>query len=222
MIDAAVFDLDGTLVDSQRIAAEAFREAHLICVGEGAPVAAFHALSGRPLETILEELGLPPSMASHFRRLSRERIDRLALFPGMLDILALLEHSRVSLGVITGKDRGRTLEVLEHLGVEDRFQAVVTASDPPAAKPSPEGVVSACARMGVAVERSVVIGDSVTDVAAGNAAGAHTIACLWGVGREPDLVSARPTWVARNPRLLRARLQEIAPAGARTTSGRLA
>ena len=110
-IEAAIFDLDGTLVDSQGVAAEAFREAHRICVGEGdPPVAWFHSLSGHPFESILSTLGLPASMAPHFRRLSRERIHELALFPRMGDVLTRLELEGVRLGLITGKDRQRTIE----------------------------------------------------------------------------------------------------------------
>ena len=120
---------------------------------------------------------------------SRERIGEVVLFPGIVEILDLLRDAEIPLGVITGKDRERTIEILGHLGVESRFGIVVTPSDPPNPKPSPDGVYWACWQLGARPEQSVVVGDSVADLEAGQTAGSTTIACLWE--REPNKPCSR-------------------------------
>ena len=89
--------------------------------------------------------------------------------------------------------------ILVHLGLTDLFAVVVTPCDPPEAKPSPDGVLWACTQVGVATNNCVVVGDSLADLHAGAAAGAATIACLWGTSDVERLQTAGPSAVAESP-----------------------
>lgn len=190
-IAAVLFDLDGTLVNSERVTADAFREAWGSCGLSGqAPVADLFRLAGRPFESICRELELPASMGEAFRSASRRFAWRLRLFPGIPKLVRDLVEAGMSLGVITGKDRPRTLEVLRQLGLYELVAEIVTPDDPPAPKPSPDGVLWLCRRMLVPPGRCVLVGDSPTDIKAGLAAGTKTIGCEWGVSSADVLVQA--------------------------------
>lgn len=188
---AVLFDLDGTLVDSEPMAAEAFAWAFRECGGRGEPpVEQFFALAGAPFETICTALNLPAGMPAAFRKASHAGMPGLRLFAGVRDLLAMLAHEEVAMGVITGKDRPRTEHVLRHLDIDQLFGAVVTPDDAPRAKPSPEGVWWLCDMLGVSVRDAVLIGDSGIDMEAGRAAGVVTIGSTWG-GSKAEMLVAR-------------------------------
>lgn len=194
-----IFDLDGTLVDSQDTAVRAFEEAYTCCGGTGpAPVAGFLAAAGLPFEQICARLRLPAGMAESFRAASRRRLGELACYAGVEALLRSLTGPGLALAVLTGKDRPRALEILDLLCLDRHFRAVVTPDDPPRGKPHPDGVRWLCEEFRVAPGEAVMIGDSVADMQAGRAAGATTIGCLWGAGTPAALRAQRPDHLVEN------------------------
>ncbi|AXG79235.1 HAD family hydrolase [Streptomyces paludis] len=193
LVRAVLFDLDGTLAETAHITAAALTWAcDQTGVAGGPPTAEFHALSGLPLEEIVGRLGLPEAVAELYRKAAGARVAEARLFPGALTLLSVLRARGVRVGVITGKDRPRTLATLDHLKIADLVEALVTPADPPAPKPSPEGVWWLCRHFGVPTESALLVGDSEADMAAGRAAGIRTVACGWGVGRSEALARHRP------------------------------
>jgi phosphoglycolate phosphatase len=138
-----------------------------------------------------------------FREASRRRLHQVRIFPGMAELVATLARQGVLMAILTGKDRPRTLETLDRLRLSDRFAAVVTPDDPPAAKPCGDGV--RWLRDALCAGRTVMVGDSPVDIRAGAAGGARTVACLWGAGSATALAQVRPDHVVATP----AELAEI-------------
>lgn len=200
MTGAVIFDLDATLVDSELAAMRSFIDAFRACelMGEP-PTAAFFALSGTPLEQVCAELDLPQDIfPGLFRAASRRRQGDLKLFPGILNLLDVLHRQRIPMGIITGKDRARTLETMRFLAIEGYFGSVVTPDDPPAPKPSGEGVLWICRVLETIASESVVVGDSVLDVQAGCAAGAVTVGCTWGIADRASLIDAGADFITES------------------------
>jgi 3-amino-5-hydroxybenzoic acid synthesis related protein len=194
MTMTVLFDLDGTLVDSEEVATEAFQAAYEDCVGPGtAPVGQLLAMAGQPFERIVETLELPVGMVSSFRRHSVARVHRVRLFSGMDGVLAMLASHGVSMGIITGKDRQRADQVIGLTGLGRYCTELVTPSDPPAPKPAPDGVHWLLDRLSGTPRDSVLVGDSVSDMRAGQAAGVRTVACTWGAGQTDALRTAGPS-----------------------------
>jgi len=185
-----IFDVDGTLVDSQ---AEIMAAMSLAFASEGM------ALPGRA--TVLSIVGL--SLAEAFRVLAPQtdeaqrmrlveaykgafqqlRTDNQEmgpLFPGAraaLDVLGAQDHTL--LAVATGKSRRGLDKVLERHGLEGMFHSEQVADHHPS-KPDPSMILTALNETGVVPQRAVMLGDTTYDMDMARAAGIKKIGVTWG------------------------------------------
>ncbi|HZP65519.1 MAG TPA: phosphoglycolate phosphatase [Rudaea sp.] len=205
-IEAVLFDLDGTLVDSapdlvaamQRLCDE-IGEATADVAGVGRVVSkggramlrrAFPAADSERIERLLPRfLELyAEAIATHTRP-----------YPGIDDVLFALEARGVPWGVVTNKPGWLARSLLAQLSLDHRCAALVSGDCLPQKKPEPEPILHACALAGADAKRSVYVGDDMRDIEAGRRAGAMTVAAAWGYldGEDPalwlaDLVVAGP------------------------------
>jgi HAD superfamily hydrolase (TIGR01549 family) len=179
--EAVIFDLDGVLIDSRPQMEFVFRECYReFGPGGEPPIEDFFRRMGMPLPEILRELGLPAAMLEKYRALSRQLYKQIRVVPGAHSTLKQLKSAGVPLGLMTGKDRERTLEILRYFRLRKYFSAIVCGDDPYPGKPQPEGLLALAAQLGASPENSVIVGDSVLDVQCGLSAGAATAAVTWG------------------------------------------
>jgi len=179
--NAVVFDLDGVLIDSRLQMEFVFRECYRQFVGDGEPpLREFFQRMGMPLPEILCDLGLPSDMLQTYRKLSRQLYRQIPVVSGAYSTLNLITTMGLPIGLMTGKDRERTVEILSHCGLKHFFSAIVCGDDAYPGKPAPDGLLALTAHLGVSPERTMIIGDSVLDVHCGLAAGALTGAVTWG------------------------------------------
>lgn len=183
-----VFDVDGTLVDSQHliVAAQeaAFADHGMIApnraqalsvVGLSLPQA-FRRLVGDagPIETLAE------SYKRAFHALRADPNYEEPLFPGMADLLLRLRaRDDVRLGLATGKSRRGVEHLIAAHGWEDWFTTTQTADDAPS-KPDPAMLQQAIAEAGTRADRTVMIGDTTYDMAMAVSAGAAAVGVAWG------------------------------------------
>ena len=113
------------------------------------------------------------------------------LFTIPTDLPALFDSltgAGVAVAVITSDERAQTLFTLDILGVGERVGLVIASDDAYPKKPAPEAIRAACAHFGVAVERAVMVGDSLTDMRMGRAAGVGLcVGVLTGPASREDL-----------------------------------
>ena len=193
-----VFDLDGVLIDSWVVAEASFLAAARQLGCNLGLIEAFRAHAGRRLESICTDLLLPSEFPAQYRQQARQ-IDHLARpFAGVETMLDALRYRTFDLGVLTGKDRERTLRILADTRLDRFFDAVVTPDDAPG-KPQPEGLWLCETQIGDGPCLGFV-GDSPADMEAARRAGRPGVLALWG-RREPgirpdaDLVLAEPSEV---------------------------
>lgn len=114
-----------------------------------------------------------------------------ALLTAPTDLPALFDSltaAGVGIAVITSDERAQTLFTLDVLGVGERVELVIASDDAYPKKPAPEAIWAACAHFCVAVERAVMVGDSLTDMRMGRAAGAGLcVGVLTGPASREDL-----------------------------------
>jgi phosphoglycolate phosphatase len=202
----AIFDLDGTLVDSlddlHASVSHALRAVGLPprsreevhgYVGEGARILLERAIA--PEVHLLE-----PALAAWRAHYEVHCLDHTRAYPGLE---ALLAGARRALAVHTNKPGAMARKILAGLGLLPRF-AVVTGGDEAPRKPDPTGVREIMARVGASPAETVFVGDSRVDAAAARAAGVAFVAVTWGFASRADLAAAGATVFAE-------RADELAP-----------
>jgi phosphoglycolate phosphatase len=201
MARLAVFDLDGTLVDSlddlHASVSHALRAVGLPprsrgevrgFVGEGARVLVAKAVA--PRADLVE-----PALAAWRAHYQEHCLDRTRAFPG---VEALLAGAGRPLAVLTNKPGALSRKILGGLGLLPRFAAVVGGDEAPR-KPDPAGLLAILAEVGATPAETVLVGDSRHDVATGLAAGVPVVAVTWGLSSRADLAAAGATRFADAP-----------------------
>lgn len=196
----ALFDCDGTLVDSQanicRAMEEAFGQAGLE-VPDRNEIRRIVGLSlVEAVATLIPDA--EPDFHVHLAQGYRDRFIEMRrsggmaaepLYDGIAETIETLDANGWVLGVATGKsDRGLHL-LLDHHGLKHRFVTLQTADRHPS-KPHPSMIEAAMAEAGAAPETTVMIGDTSYDMAMAVAARAHPLGVSWGYHAPDDLTAA--------------------------------
>lgn len=204
----ALFDCDGTLVDSQHniclCMEDAFARAGLVPPGRmetrrvvGLSLIPAIRMLVPDLHTDLH-IQLAEDYKSAFQRLRGSGLIDEPLFDGIAETLDALEADGWMLGVATGKsDRGLDL-CLRHHGLRERFVTLQTADRHPS-KPHPSMAREAMAEAGAMPETTVMIGDTSYDMAMGVAAGARSLGVEWGYHPGNELLAAGAFHVVSHP-----------------------
>lgn len=212
MIRLAVFDCDGTLVDSQANICRAMEAAF---AGNGLPPPpreATRRIVGLSLVEAMRVLMPDADDAAH-RRLAQDYKDAFfamrsnggladePLFDGIVEAIDRLEAAGWLLGVATGKsDRGLGL-ILAHHGLSKRFVTLQTADRHPS-KPDPSMLLAAMADVGAEPHMTAMIGDTSFDMAMARAAGATAVGVAWGYHAPDELAAAGADMIATHARAL--------------------
>jgi phosphoglycolate phosphatase len=187
LLDAVVFDMDGTLVQLTIDFEQMKAEVRDIAARYGVEIDARRRelLALEFIADAAAELGgRVPQRAALFEREAHEAIEaieleaaqRADLFPGVPALLAWLRECGLQLGVITRNCRMAARTVLESIG--PLVGVVLTRDDVPAVKPDPLHLRQALDVLGVRGERSMMVGDHPMDVITGQAVGAFTAGVL--------------------------------------------
>jgi phosphoglycolate phosphatase len=189
---AVLIDLDGTLMDTAPdLAAAANRmradfdlvplavERIAAFVGKGADVLVHRALTD-DLDGKVDGSMFTQARAAFYRYYHATNGQDTIVFDRVPQALDLLRTTRLKLACVTNKPREFTLPLLERLQLAARFDTVVAGDDVQAKKPHPDLLLTACRNLGVPVESARMIGDSVNDALAAQAAGMRVI--LVGTG----------------------------------------
>ncbi|MEK6608649.1 MAG: HAD-IA family hydrolase [Myxococcota bacterium] len=197
-----VYDLDGTLVDSRGDIADALNfalaqlglpthtdEAVERMIGEGATRLVERAIGEARHE-------LDEALAIFRARYGAHLADRTRPYAGVVDMLA---SSRAQSAVATNKPGGWAREICRGLGLERHLVAILGADDVPRSKPDPAVVDVLRERARVERGETLLVGDSLADIATARAAGVTVCAVSWGYGEESTLRAAAPDYLCHAP-----------------------
>jgi len=194
-IEAVLFDLDGTLFDTDDVWLDGLlsrlggwsrapvwsRPARAALTwGEGIASRLLALLDGVDLDDDVDRL----AARLLARRLRSTGVQRpVAGVPGMLADLAM----RYPLAVVTTRSHRGAQVLLDGAALTPHFRAIVARDDTRRIKPHPEPVQRAAAELGVSPAACLMVGDTTADVLSAKAAGAWAVGVLCGFGREADL-----------------------------------
>ena len=170
-------------------------------------------MTGLPFEQIfrLAWPDLSEEDAIAYRTEYREIYDQTVvpattLFAGARDALRAVHAAGLLQATVTGKRAADCERILRGLDIEDDIDLYLGGDSVPADrhKPAPDLALLAMARLGVAPDRTVVVGDTQTDMRMGRTAGASTIQVLWGYEQVPvpEADTTVATWDALLTRIL--------------------
>lgn len=202
-IDAVLFDLDGTLIDSGPVIVRRLRTA-LRRAGLTDLTEQVYRLVGPPLETGLRDvLGLSPrqvvAVAGDYRRLVREGSPTdYPIFDGIPEMLVAVAADHV-LAVATSKPEADAVQIVARSGLGDHFAAVVGAPRPGLRADKDVVIRRAVIELGIDPGHAVMVGDSTYDMRGAIAAGVVPIGVAWGYTRPAELVAAGAVTVADTP-----------------------
>lgn len=192
----AVFDLDGTLVDSLPLVLAAITHA-LEPFGRKPTMDIFAQLGGPPAKFLPDLLPHPrhvPEAMARMEAFHHRNTHLIQLFAEVHGLLHELTVGGVQCAVWTGRDRSSTERLLHQHGLADRFAAVVCGDDLATHKPEPEGLREILRRLNTGAREAVFVGDADVDVLGGAACGVDTI--LIRHARTVDARILAQTWRA--------------------------
>jgi HAD superfamily hydrolase (TIGR01509 family) len=182
-VSAVILDLDGLMIETERVARDAWRRA-ASDLGHTMGDDLFAHMTGRRpedyQEIVLAALGKDfPYQDVKQRRDTylREAIDQEAIEarPGLFDLLKTLDRFALDVAIATSGHRDFTLRKLSAIGLDDSFETIVCGNEVEHGKPAPDIFLEAARRLDVPPSRCVVLEDSDAGARAAHAAGMRVI-----------------------------------------------
>lgn len=208
MTRLAIFDCDGTLVDSGATIHGALVEAFESHGVQLPPARECRKVIGLSLTQAMAALlpdaddrdhhQLAETYKACFQRARREGRIEEPLFDGITELLDALDKEGWLLAVATGKSDRGLKHCLDSHGLTDRFVSLQTADRHPS-KPAPHMALAAMAQAGASGADTIVIGDTSFDIAMAVAAGAAGIGAAWGYHDVDELLGAGASAIAESP-----------------------
>ena len=213
-----IFDLDGTLIDSETDLTQSVnatrehlalgplpREEIASYVGQGVATLVRRALGAETPEEVLE------AAVSYFLSYYHEHmLDHTQLYPGVRETLDALKGRK--LAVLTNKPVNFSRQILEGLRLDSRFASVYGGNSFDRKKPDPVGIFRLMKDTHVPAASTMIIGDSGVDIQTGRNAGVWTCAVSYGIGA-PTLADVRPDFLVNDFRELPAILEDESARG---------
>ncbi|MNW39498.1 Pyrophosphatase PpaX [compost metagenome] len=205
MITTVLFDLDGTIIDTNELIISTFM--HVL--GRHFPEEPYTR------ERIIPHMGMTleqqfrvfsgkedvAELIKDYRTYNNAQHDAMAReFPHVNEVISKLHQRGIHLGVVTTKIRPTTMRALEMFGLLKYMETIVTVQDVEHPKPHPEPVLMAISKLNVDPESTLMVGDSAADIQSANAAGVKSAAVAWSLKGVEVLSKYNPDYILHDMR----------------------
>ena len=194
---AVLFDLDGTLLDSNDLIADTWR--HTIKTLAGRTISddeirqTLGAILADSMRDLIPEID-PEKGVDFYREYQREIfLDRIKFFEGTEEVLRELKAKGYKNALVTSRMANSTYKALDKFGLTDLFDAILTANDTDKHKPDPTPIYMVLDTMGCKANEAIMIGDTIYDLEAGRASGVFTVLVDWSFSLPPGKARERVT-----------------------------
>jgi len=204
----AIFDLDGTLIDSIGDLADAMnavleslgypahpRDDYRFLVGDGIEILVRRAL---PPE-VVDETNIPDVVGLMRQEYSTRWTATTRPFPEIPELLVKLDALKICTAVLSNKPDFATREIVGELFADNRFEIVRGALEGVPLKPDPNSVLGIISELGQSPQQSVFVGDTAVDMATGVNAGMRSVGVTWGFRDADELVDAGADYIIHRP-----------------------
>lgn len=218
--EAAIFDLDGTLLNTLEDIADA---ANSVLKKRGFPMhdlAAFRSFVGDGVNELVTRI-LPHekqndetifACVDEFRETYDRHWDQKArLYEGIAEMLDQLTHKRLAMAILSNKPDDFTKKCVNKFFFNWNFEPVMGDQPGIPRKPAPEGALKIAAQLNITPAHILYVGDSDVDMKTATAAGMFSVGALWGFRTRNELVENGARKVISHPRELPALLEKAGP-----------
>ncbi len=192
--DAALFDLDGTLLDTLTDLSNSANHALATLGRPTHPREAYNRFLGQGVRQLfVDALGpghlhlLDEAVATHLAYYAEHRLDTTRPFPGVTAMLARLNQRGVQPGVLSNKPDAAACEMVPHFFPDTPWAWVRGHRPGTAPKPDPHAAIEAIQTLSVPAERWLYVGDTAVDMQTGKSAGMFTVGVSWGFRTADEL-----------------------------------
>ena len=204
MIKAVLFDLDGTLLDTNELIYNSFNNMFKEILNLDLPKLEITRLYGVPLEKSLvkytkdkEELD---KMICEYRRYNAEHHDNMcAPFDGVVELLKSLKDKGIKLGIVTSKRKVVAERGMKLAGIYEYMDVIISPESTEKHKPEGEPAMKDCEILGVNTNEAIMVGDSSYDLLCGKNAGCLTCGVEYTALDVNDLLKVEPTYMVKKP-----------------------
>ncbi|MEY5029850.1 MAG: Phosphoglycolate phosphatase [Pseudomonadota bacterium] len=195
-VQAVLFDLDGTLIDSAPDLGAAADKMRTDRGMPSLPLAHYRPMAGAGARGMLGvAFGMTPEhpeflayREEFFCNYENAMTERTFVFEGVWDMVQALQAMNVPWGVVTNKSLRFTLPLTASMPLFAKAGVVISGDTTPHSKPHPEPLFEAARRLELDPQRCVYVGDDERDIVAGRAAGMRTVAATYGyLGQQTDI-----------------------------------
>ncbi len=206
---AAIFDLDGTLLDTLEDLADSMNaalasfgypthpaQAHRYFVGDGVFVYAERALP----ESVRGDQAVVSACAARMREeySSRWKV-KTRLYDGIAELLDQLSARGIGMAILSNKPHPAVLDVVGHFFTKWRFAAALGAQPTAPKKPDPTVALQIARSMGAGPEACIYVGDTDTDMQTAQRAHMYAVGALWGFRTREELVRSGAKTLVSHP-----------------------
>lgn len=204
---AAIFDLDGTLVDTLQDLADAANQVLAESGYPKHPVQMYRYFVGDGLAVLIERI-VPPGTKENEKEKCCQRFSQIysnlwrrnsCPYPGVNAMLARLQQNGIRLAVLSNKPHSFTIEHVEHFFPGTLFESVLGQRPGVEKKPNPVGLLEIASIMALPPSECIYIGDTAVDMLTGRAAEMFTVGVLWGFRNRQELEDSHANMIVQHP-----------------------
>lgn len=204
-IQYALFDFDGTLIDSNEAVISMLHLASMNHRGKPFSEEELNEVLGKPLDAQMAFLSESrrDELVALYRAEYRKVRDQLTkAYEGIDAMLRELKAQGIKTGIVSNKGRNGIEHGLDMFSMRDLIDVSISKDDVVNSKPDPEGIFKALKALGApeeAVKHTVFVGDSGHDIESGKRAGCQTILVAWTLIDMAQLQRLKPDFIAQTP-----------------------
>ena len=207
MVEAVIFDIDGTLIDSVDLHAAAWQEA-LRHFGRDVPFEKVRAQIGKGGDLLMSALLPEEQVRRRGKEIEEYRLDlfkreylpRVKPFPSVRELFGRIKADGLRIALASSAKKEELGRYKQIAGIEDLLEAETSSDDAENSKPHPDIFEAALDRLGgIAAVDAIAVGDTPYDAQAAGKAGLRTIGLLCGGWPEAELRAAGCTAIYREP-----------------------
>ncbi|MEI7832995.1 MAG: HAD family hydrolase [bacterium] len=200
---AVLFDLDGTIADTNEIIQRTLAETLQRASGREWPLdevmGAWGLILREQLHILYPPIDLEVAAEFYRRRYSELHDEMLREFAGVDELLERLIAEGYALGIVTSKKHANAQHTVDDLGMTQQFKCIIAEEDAPRVKPAPDPIIAALKQLKVTADEALYVGDNPDDMIAAHAAGMKAVAVSWSLRTREELLTAGADFFIDSP-----------------------